>query len=281
MFTPATAPDTALRGSLRRIHGGSWPQGAPVRPQTICVTVSKLSEDSLADNDSARDRLAQLGELAAVVAHELRNPLAAVRNGLTYVSQVSLQHASLRADDRFARTLAVMDDELQSCARLIGDLLDFARGKALTLQPHPLRPLVEEAIGLVPAHPHVTLINDVPHDFPPPRIDRDQFRRVIINLVQNAAEAIPQSRAGRVVVHANGGAAEPWNVTVTDDGDGVPAAALPRIFEPMFTTKPRGTGLGLAIVAGIVRRHGGTVSVDETGASGTRIRIELPPGGHA
>jgi|SRR5215217_4729440 len=223
------------------------------------------------------EKLAAVGQLAASVGHELRNPLAAVRNAHAYLSRRLSRDAIGAADDpRVPQFLGVMERELGACAKIISDLLDFARERPPALQPCPLRPLVDEAIGVVPSRDGVRILNEVPESLPVPSLDKEQFRQVLVNLVQNAVEAMPQGRAGQVSVLAEGGDTGPWAIRVVDDGTGIPPDVLPKIFEPLFTTKTRGTGLGLAIVANMVQRHGGTISVRSEAGRGSEFHIHLP-----
>jgi signal transduction histidine kinase len=170
-----------------------------------------------------------------------------------------------------------MDRELDVCGKIIGDLLDFARERPPSRSSCPIRALAEEAIGVVQGKPHVRLVNEVPGDLPIAWIDKDQFRQVLVNLIQNAVESVPPERTGTVRVRATGGGASAMRIEVADDGMGMPKDVADKIFQPLFTTKTKGTGLGLAIVANIVNRHGGAVSVESEVGSGTRFLVELPP----
>ncbi len=219
------------------------------------------------------EKLAAVGQLAASVGHELRNPLAAVRNANSFLVR-RLASTEVGKDARVQQFLELTERELGVCSHIISDLLDFARERPLAPAPCPLRALVSEAIGLVPVAGHARVVNEVPEDLPVPNLDRDQFRQILVNLIQNAVEAIPADRGGTVVV---GGERKDQGLelTVKDDGAGMPREIQEKIFEPLFTTKSKGTGLGLAIVAGVLRRHGATVSLTSEPDVGTTFTIEL------
>ena len=222
------------------------------------------------------ERLAAVGQLAASVGHELRNPLSAVRNAHTYIAKRMAEPANpLASDARVSQFVVLVDRELNTCAKIISDLLDFSRERAPELYPCPLRPLVDDALSLVPPRPNVVLTNKVPEELPVPSLDKDQFRQVLINLVQNAVEAMPDG-GGEVSVIAEGGQGAPWKIRVVDNGAGIPHDVVGKIFEPLFSTKNKGTGLGLAIVSNMIKKHGGTITVDSAVGRGTEFHIVLP-----
>jgi signal transduction histidine kinase len=223
------------------------------------------------------EKLAAVGQLAASVGHELRNPLATIRNASKYLAKrITGPNAALNlSDPKVPQFLTLMDREVTVCTKIISDLLDFARERAPVPEPCPLRPLVDDAISVVPESA-VRIINAVPADLPVPTIDKDLFRQVLTNLIQNGVEAIPSDRPGEVTISAEGGESHPWRIVVADNGSGIPEEAVTKIFEPLFTTKAKGTGLGLAIVAGMIKAHRGTIAVESSSDSGTRFVIELP-----
>jgi two-component system, NtrC family, sensor histidine kinase HydH len=225
------------------------------------------------------EKLAAIRQLAASVGHELRNPLAAIRNAHTYVAkrlEGARSGAEATLDPRFGQFMGVIDRELGACSKIVSDLLDYARERPPVLRPCPLRPLVEEALSVVPAVATVRVLNQVPDGLPIPNLDKEQFRQVIVNLVQNAVEAVPAGRPGQVLVQAEGGGPLPWRIVVADDGAGIPPESLASIFLPLYTTKTKGTGLGLAIVAGLVQRHCGEIRVESAPGQGTKFHITLP-----
>jgi signal transduction histidine kinase len=218
------------------------------------------------------EKLAAVGQLAASVGHELRNPLAAVRTAATYINKRIKDGQS--NDPKVSQFLGVIDRELGACTKIISDLLDFARERPPEMAPCPLRSLVDEAITVIPNSNVAEIVNDVPAELPVPNLDKDQFRQVVVNLVQNAVEAMTADAKGRVVVQGtlrNGGI----RLTIADNGPGMAKETLGHIFEPLFTTKTKGTGLGLAIVHNVLRRHGADVSVDSALGRGTTFHIDI------
>jgi signal transduction histidine kinase len=239
----------------------------------------RLKSQLLADSQEAllrAEKLAAVGRLSASVGHELRNPLTALKNA-NAVLQKRLAAGRVGAVDAGTSSLfGILDNEIATCSRIVGDLLDFSRERPLKLEPTPLRGLVEEALSLLPAH-SVAIRNEIGEELPVPRLDRGQFRQVLINLLQNAVESVPAGRSdGWVAVRAALSADGALQLLVEDTGEGMPEDVAAKIFEPLFTTKVKGTGLGMSIVSNIVRQHGASIRVDSQIGRGTRIRIELP-----
>ena len=233
------------------------------------------------------EKLAAVGQLASSVGHELRNPLAAVRNAVTYISKrVHEQTSGEPSSPGSPRPPAALDPkvehffglifrELGACSKIINDLLDFARERTPVLSPCELRCLVEESIEVVTDGAE-RIDNQITSELSVPSLDRELFRQVMINLLQNAVDATPPESPQKVTVTACGGGSEPWRIQVADRGVGIPEEIVAKIFEPLFTTKVKGTGLGLSIAQNIVRAHKGTISVSSRFNEGTTFTIELP-----
>jgi PAS domain S-box-containing protein len=226
----------------------------------------------------ASDRLISIGELAASIAHEFNNPL-----------QIILGFAQDLADEpdlpQSARqSLKIIEEEVLRCREIIRNLLDFARPRNDELQQAVVEPIVRESIRLVRSHLEKSKVDveiDVPADLPRIHGDPQQLKQVLINLVFNAAEAMPAG--GTLAIRAAAGAAgsaEGHNelvVAVSDTGTGINPDSMASIFRPFFTTKKkRGTGLGLSICDRIMKAHGGTVSVESKQGVGTTFYLRFP-----
>lgn len=242
-----------------------------------------VAQEALAELRSAQERLlrseklAAIGHLAAAMSHELRNPLGAIRNAWFYINHRIAQEQLQDRDPRIDQLSKIIDVELDRCARIIGDLLDFSRERPVFRSRVSLKQLVQDAIGAValPART-ITIVDETSAELREPFVDVDQFRQILVNLLQNAVEVVDPER-GRVTVRVS--EHDGWfTLEVEDNGPGIPPEVKPRIFEPLFTTKTRGTGLGLSIVASIVQRHGGTIDVATEPGGGSNFIIRFPGG---
>jgi signal transduction histidine kinase len=218
----------------------------------------------------AKERLAALGEAAGVVAHEVRNPLGVLSNGLALLARQPPTSPGA------AEVLGFMRAETERLDHLVRDLLLLAR--PLEARPAPLElphvlARVAHAAAQAPALAGRPLQLDVGALPGPLLADGPMLEMALLNLVLNAAQASPE---GRPVVLGAQEAAGRLELHVDDEGPGVPAELRARIFEPFFTTRSSGTGLGLSIVRRVVLAHGGTLEVQDRPGGGTRMAIGLP-----
>lgn len=216
-------------------------------------------------------RLASVGRLAAGVAHEIRNPLSSIKGFATYFKE---KYPAREKDQEIA---TIMIQEVDRLNRVVGHLLDFSRPIRLHIQPVTVKPFFKDTFRLVDRQSQasgVTMALDVPDDTFGVAMDADKMRQVMLNLLLNALEAMPDG--GTLTVRAAGGGDDGIQVQVIDTGAGIAPSDQPHIFEPYFSTKKSGTGLGLAIVYNIVKAHRGDILVDSRPGRGTTVQITLP-----
>jgi signal transduction histidine kinase len=219
-----------------------------------------------------REQLAAIGELSAMIAHEIRNPLTIIGNAIA-----TLRRRETSPEDR-STLLGILEEEAARLNRFMSDLLSYARPVSLELVPVDVREIVERALGLVPerAALEVELIEPEPAG----RVmgDANLLRQVFENLVNNSAQAM--GREGgiltvRILRREEKGSAG-VDVFVEDTGEGMDTSVRDRALLPFFTTRPSGTGLGLAIVARFVQAHGGKLEIRSAAGKGTSVRVFLP-----
>lgn len=218
-----------------------------------------------------RERLAALGELAAVVAHEVRNPLGVIFNSLGALRR------QVRTDGDAPMLLQIVGEEADRLNRMVGDLLDFARPSKPSIRPEPIPHLLDQvvssALATAGGASAVRVAREVDDGLPPVPVDARQLRQALLNVVLNALQAMPGGgtltvrarREGRLVC-----------LELADTGPGVPPHLRQRIFEPFFTTRATGTGLGLAVVRRVAADHRGTVSVENGPGGGAVFSLRLP-----
>ena len=228
------------------------------------------------DRLARQERLSMLGQVAGTVSHELRNPLSAIRNSMALVRQLTTGKGT-----GVERALDRVDRNVERCARIINDILDFTRVRDLTRVPVKLDAWLAETIAEIAVPSTVRVRREFLFDAEV-ALDRDRFRQVIVNLVDNAAQALadpgwtPADDRQRTIVVRTEAAGPHVRLSVADNGPGMPQDRLPKIFEPLFTTKSFGVGLGLPTVRQIAEQHGGTIDVDSTVDQGTTFTIWLP-----
>jgi signal transduction histidine kinase len=225
----------------------------------------RTTQDQLVQSE----RLAAIGQLASTVGHELRNPLAVISNAL-YLLRRS---AGAGDQEKTTQHLATAEREVSAASLIVSDLLEFSRSRSPMLADVDLSELVDEALSVAPS-PSGIEVDWAPPDSPAiARADRDQLRQVILNLITNAYDAMPDG--GRLVVRTTA-ADGTVRIEVSDSGTGMDEATVERIYEPFFTTKTRGVGLGLAVSRRLVEAHSGQLDVTTQPGRGTSFVVDLP-----
>lgn len=214
-----------------------------------------------------QERLSAVGEMASVVGHELRNPLAAVTNALFLVRNDLGEQISPTSE----KYLSMAERETSKAAILADDLTAFVRPREMVESTIEVPDLVDEVLSATPNPPDVEVDLDVARCSLVG--DRGQLAEVLTNLVTNAYQAMPDGGTMRLAATC---ADSVTTFTVEDTGNGIQDGTMPRVFEPFFTTKNSGTGLGLAIVQRLVQGHGGRITLENSEKGGARATVVLP-----
>jgi signal transduction histidine kinase len=237
------------------------------RVKEVCGRLQAQERDLL-----RAEQLAAVGQLAAGVAHEVRNPLT----GIKFLVEAALRPANptpLTGED-----LLLIRQEIVRMERTVQDLLDYARTPPPDRRPHDLRDLVAEAAGAARGRAErkqLAVRIDLPGSPVPASVDRDQVLSLLTNLLFNAIDAAPPG--SDVIVRAGAGPSGILTVDVTDTGPGIDPAVADRLFTPFATTKPTGTGLGLTVARRVARDNGGTLTAANRPAGGACFTLTLPP----
>ncbi|HSJ26046.1 MAG TPA: HAMP domain-containing sensor histidine kinase [Longimicrobiales bacterium] len=214
--------------------------------------------------------LAQVGEMAAEMAHEFKRPLASIQSAVHLLAQEYV------LEQRGQTLLSAVESQLGHLSETMQDLFSLAKPVGLELEPVPLRDVADRALGQLAGHPAAAGL-DVKLDYDASDIvvhgDARRLEQVVANLLLNGAEAMAGGGVLRLRLGGTEGAG--W-LEVEDTGAGIPESELEKVMLPFYSTKPSGTGLGLPLVARVVSAHQGRLSIDSSPGRGTRVRIELP-----
>lgn len=229
------------------------------------ITNRKEAEERLREQEA----LTRLGEMAAIVAHEVKNPLAGILGSL------QIMRSRLAPEGSNAEVLDLMVARMQALNAMVDDLLKFARPKPPTFANACVHSLLRDTASLLRSEERLAGVTvDIQGDADVVlRADSAQLQQVFLNLFINAAQAMGDGGLIRVTVRRRN---ELCQVAITDHGAGMPPDVRGRVFEPFFTTKTRGTGLGLAIVKRIVEQHGGSIDLASSSERGTTVVVTLP-----
>jgi two-component system sensor histidine kinase PilS (NtrC family) len=235
------------------------------------VTFQDLSEIRVeAERQRMQERMAAVGEMAARMAHEIKNPLASISGS----AQVLTSAGDL--DDNGQRLLRILVDESRRLSGILDGFLEYAKPGAATFGPCDLSAMLRDCVNLLERsdeqREHHRLFLDVPDELVL-RGEEYLLRQIFWNLSRNALQAMPDGGELQIsAVHENGRAVLRWR----DNGVGMTEDIRRQAFEPFVTTRPGGTGLGLAVVYAAVTEHNGSVSIDSAPGSGTTVTVELP-----
>jgi signal transduction histidine kinase len=220
-----------------------------------------------------KERLSALGQLTATVAHELRNPLSVIQNTVFTMKQV-LENKGITLE----RPVARIERSIGRCNRIISDLLDYSRQRELQRENRSLDEWLSRVVAEQVPPEKVRIELDLRATGLVASFDQERLRRVAINLIDNAVQAVAENGEGRSaeVVVGTRALSDGVEMFVRDNGPGIREDVLPRIFEPLFSTKSFGTGLGLPTVKQIVEAHGGRIDIVSQFGEGTSVRVWLP-----
>jgi signal transduction histidine kinase len=216
-----------------------------------------------------REKLALLGQLARGVGHELRQPLGAISNAV-YFLNMALEEPDADVEE----ALEILAKEVGTAEKIIGNLLDFARTRHPLLRTMNVNDAVRDALARVVVPENVEVVSQLTEALPTIQADSDQLGQAFDNIIRNGIQAMPQG--GRLIVKSEASPPEWLHVSFTDTGVGIPEENLGKIFEPLFTTRPRGIGLGATIVKALIDGHGGGVEVKSKVGKGSTFTVRLP-----
>ncbi len=229
------------------------------------VTETKNMRDQLIRSE----RLAAVGQLASGVGHELRNPLNVIRNCVYLLNMTLGDDADAEMED----TLKLLDQQVDISNKIVTDLLNFTRIRPPNLAKVDLNSLVKESLSWVVIPEDIAVMSEVDDDSLPVNADAEQVGRAFANIIANAVQSM--NKGGKLKIDTGTEDGYAW-ARFEDTGCGIPEENLEKIFQPLFTTKPRGIGLGLAITKGLIEQNGGAIEVSSQPEKGTTFIVRLP-----
>ncbi len=214
------------------------------------------------------ERFSAIGELATMVAHDLRNPLQGIANATFYLKRVSGPSGSAKQKE----VLDTIEEDVKYSDKIVNDLLDYSRDIRLELTSTNPQLLLKEALVKIMVPENFRIIDET-ETYPTLNLDVDKMKRTFINLINNAIDAMPDG--GSILIQSKV-SDHKVDFVFADSGIGIGKEALERLFTPLYTTKAKGMGFGLSISKRIVEAHGGTISAVSTLGKGTTFTISLP-----
>jgi PAS domain S-box-containing protein len=214
------------------------------------------------------ERLATIGELAGMVGHDLRNPLSGIKNSAYYLKKKGAEISEAQAKEM----LDTIDKCVDYSNKIVSDLLDYSREIHLELMERSPRALLLESLAMSQVPEKVKIVNCLKNN-PNLKVDSDKIKRVFINLIKNAVDAMPNG--GKLTIDSKQ-INDVLELSFSDTGTGISDEVMPKLFSPLFTTKAQGMGFGLAICKRLIEAHAGTISVKTAKGKGTTFIVTLP-----
>jgi signal transduction histidine kinase len=233
---------------------------------------------SLEEEINRKERLSELGNMAATVAHEIRNPLNSVSMGM---QRLKAEFTPTEDAEEYAHFLNLMQDEVRRLNAIVEQFLSLARPLTLTQEPIAIETLIREVATLVAAEAKAANIEiqlKVAPDLPPLWADRNYLKQLLLNLILNGVQAMPGGGGLSIEAALEN---EFLRMSIVDHGVGIEPDKLNKIFDPYFSTKTKGSGLGLAIARRIAEAHGGKITVESQAGQGSSFHVTLPIGSQA
>jgi len=224
-----------------------------------------------------KEKLAVMGQLAGSVGHELRNPLGVIANAVYF-----LKLAQPDANEKVKEYLTLIERHIHISDMIITDLLDFTRVKFAERQPVSIPELIHQTFERFPVPESVQLALDLPDNLPQAYADPQHIVQVLGNLTLNACQSMPNGGKLSVICRKSPVESEPLTtaqwllITIKDTGSGISPENMKKLFEPLFTTKPKGIGLGLAVSRKLIEANGGRIEVQSEEGKGSTFTVWLP-----
>ena len=238
--------------------------------QECCKNIIEERTKQLKDSE----RLATIGQTAGMVGHDLRNPLQTI-TGELYLAKNEVESLSPgEVKSNLQESLQVIEEQAVYMDKIVSDLQAFVRPVKVDKKPVNLKELVNTVMSSIVIPTNITVLTEVADDFTQIKADPQLLRRVLINLVTNALQAMPNG--GNLTLKSQSNPDGQVSFTVEDTGMGIPEKIKSQIFTPLFTTKPRGQGFGLAVCKRVMEAHGGTISFESQEGKGTKFTIQFP-----
>ncbi|MEK6765841.1 MAG: ATP-binding protein [Planctomycetota bacterium] len=257
-------------------------EGVMIELKDLNKKLSSINDELVQRNEQLKDtqeqlvrteKLAAVGTLASGVSHELRNPLSAIKNAVFLLKRKLSRKVMPDIDEKVIQFLDIMDKEIDRSTRIINDLLGFTRVAKPTRIISDIRIVINEALSRLKIADNIKLSKDLQSDLPMVTIDANQIGQVLINLIENACQAMKDGGKLQISTRKSKTFAE---IEIADSGCGIPEKEINKIFDPLFTTKPKGIGMGLAVCHGIIDKHNGTIEVKSREGKGTNMIVKLP-----